>query len=252
MIYYKATRPDGKSFHDGKTAWAVGETVKIKRKDRKADLCGVGILHASDAPGETLIGGRWPCRLFEVEGKPVAQEDHKFGFHELTVIRELPAWQALGPNGEAVAALIERARTITPEQAERLRAARYAARDAARYAAWSAAWNAARYAATDATWDAARYAARNAAWYAARHAARHAARDAAADAAADAARSAARYAAWSAAWNAARHAARDAAADAARDAARYAALALVVRELISEEDFQVLYGPWASVMEVEE
>ena len=167
MIYYKATRTDGTSFHDAKTTWTVGETVKIKKKDRKADLCGVGILHASDAPGETLIGGRWPCRLFEVEGKPVAQDGHKFGFHELTVVRELPAWQALGPNGEAVAALIERARTITPEKAERLRAA----------------------------WDAA--------------------------------------------------------ADAARDAARRAAAALVVRDLISQKQFQVLYGPWASVMEGE-
>ena len=169
MTYYKATRPDGKSFHDGTTAWATGETVKIEMENRRADLCGVGILHASDAPGETLIGGRWPCRLFEVEGEPVAQEDHKFGFHELTVIRELPAWQALGPNGEAVTALIERSTTITPEQAERLRAARSAAR--------SAAWCA------------------------------------------------------------------------ARDAAADAVVALVVRDLITPEQFDVLYGPWASVME---
>ena len=175
MTYYKATRPDGKSFHDGTTAWATGETVKIEMENRRADLCGVGILHASDAPGETLIGGRWPCRLFEVEGEPVAQEDHKFGFHELTVIRELPAWQALGPNGEAVTALIERSTTITPEQAERLRAAR----DAASGAAWNAAWNA------------------------------------------------------------------------AYDTALVAALGLVVRDLITPEQFDLLYGPWASVMEAE-
>ena len=172
MTYYKATRPDGTSFHDATTAWSVGETVKIEMEDRKADLCGNGILHAADAPGETLVGGSWPCRLFEVEGDCVARKGHKFGFHELTVVRELPAWQALGPNGEAAAALIERAATITVEQAERLRAAW----DAARRAAWRA-------------WDAA------------------------AQAAAD------------------------------------AALALVVRDLISEEHFQVLYGPWASVME---
>ena len=204
MTYYKATRPDGKSFHDGTTAWATGETVKIEMENRRADLCGVGILHASTEPGESLVGGSWPCRLFEVEGEPVAQEDHKFGFHELTVIRELPAWQALGPNGEAVAALIERAATITPEQAERLRAA------------WNAAWNAA--------------------WYAA------------ADAAADAARYAARHAAWNAAWNVARYAARYAARRAAADAA----LALVVRDLINQKQFQVLYGRWASVMEAME
>ena len=204
MTYYKATRPDGTSFYDGKTAWAVGETVKIKPKDRRADLCGRGILHAADAPGETLVGGSWPCRLFEVEGTPIAQEGHKFGFHELTVVRELPAWQALGPNGEAVAALIERAATITVEQAERLRAAA----DAAAGAAADAAWDAARRAAADAAWDAA--------------------------------------------WGAAADAAWRAAAGAAADAAWDAALALVVRELISDEQFQVLYGPWASVMEAQE
>ena len=129
--YYKATRTDGTSFHDAKTTWTVGETVKINRLDRRKTMCGTGILHASDAPGETLVGGSWPCRLFEVEGEPVAQEGHKFGFHELTVVRELPAWQALGPNGEAVAALIEQAGTITVEQAERLRTAWLAALDAA-------------------------------------------------------------------------------------------------------------------------
>ena len=232
MTYYKATRIDGTSFHDAKTAWAVGETVKIESRDRRKTLCGRGILHAADAPAETLVGGSWPCRLFEVEGEPVEQEDHKFGFHELTVVRELPAWQALGPNGEAVAALIERAATITPEQAERLRAARnaawYAAVDAARRAAWNAAVDAAWGAAWGAAWHAARSAARRAAWNAARDAARHAAR----------------HAAW--------HAARDAAWYAAVDAAWDAALALVVRDLITPEQFDVLYGPWASVMEAME
>jgi hypothetical protein len=86
------------------------------------------------------------------------------------VVRELPAHLALGPNGETVAALIERARTITPDEAERLNAAWNAARDAARYAAW--------YAARDAT------------------------------------------------------------------------LALVVKDLITPDQFNTLYGPWASVMEV--
>jgi hypothetical protein len=62
--------------------------------------------------------------------------------------------------------------------------------------------------------------------------------------------SAARYAA-GAAGAAARYAARSAArsaAWAARYAVRDAAEALVVRDLISAEDFELLYGPWASVM----
>ena len=188
MIFYKATRPDGTSFHDQKTTWTVGETVSVAESDRQVKLCGGGVLHASDAPGETLLGGSWPCRLFEVEGEPSAHQDHKYGFHELTVIRELPAWQALGPNGEVVEAHIEKCKTVTPEQVDRL--------NAAVDAAWGAVWNAAR----DAAWDAV--------------------------------------------WNAARTAARDAAGN--------SALALLVRDLITPEQFDVLYGPWASVMEVDE
>lgn len=187
MIFYKATRPDGTSFHDQKTTWTVGETVSVT-PPRQVKLCGGGVLHASDAPGETLLGGSWPCRLFEVEGEPSAHQDHKYGFHELTVIRELPAWQALGPNGEVVEAHIEKCKTVTPEQVDRLNAAV----GAARTAAWGAAW--------DAAWGAARTAAR----------------------------------------------------DAARDAAGNSALALLVRDLITPEQFDVLYGPWASVMEVDE
>ena len=67
------------------------------------------------------------------------------------------------------------------------------------------------------------------------------------DAAWDAARDAALGAAWDAAWDAARGAALGAAWGAAWDAA----CALVVRDLISEEDFDLLYGPWKIVMEAE-
>ncbi len=76
---------------------------------------------------------------------------------------------------------------------------------------------------------AARVAARVAAQEAAREAARVAARDAARDAAWAAAQAAAWDAAWAAAWA--------------------AATALVVRDLITPEQFDVLYGPWASVIE---
>ena len=82
------------------------------------------------------------------------------------------------------------------------------------------------YAVGEATKDelsAARYAALDAAWYAARAAARYAALDAARAAARDAARAAARDAARAAAWYAAEAAARDAARAAAWYAARDAA-----------------------------
>lgn len=75
-------------------------------------------------------------------------------------------------------------------------------------------------------------AAKDAAWYAAKDAAWDA-KDAAWAAAGDAG---------DAAWAAAEHAGD------AVGAARDAALALVVRDLISPEQFDVLYGPWASVI----
>jgi hypothetical protein len=204
--WWKATKPDATSFYDSRTRWEVGTTVAVPKDERRRVLCEAGLLHISDAPGETLRGGSWPCRLFAVEpAKVVAQEGHKAGCWEVRVLAELPAWQALGPNGQAVAALIDRAGRLTAEEVQALGAPRYAARAAraaaraARAAAWAAAWDAAWDAAQDAAWDAAR----DAPWGAARNAA----------------------------WDAAR-----------------SALALVVRDLISEADFELLYGPWRSVI----
>ena len=65
--YYKATRPNGTSFYDSKTKWQVGRIVRHPAPDLSLGLCSAGVLHISDAPGETLVGGSWPCRLFEVE-----------------------------------------------------------------------------------------------------------------------------------------------------------------------------------------
>ncbi len=131
------------------------------------------MLHVSDVAAETLLGGSWPCRLFEVEGRELlGQQGHKFGFAALRVIRELPAWQALGPNGEAVVMLIEQAQWLNEDEARRL--------DAAQDAAWRAG--------------------------------------------------------------------RDAARGAVGCSARDAALALVARDLITVEQFDVLYGPWKAVV----
>ena len=184
--YYKAVRPDGTDFATGTTRPVVGEWMP--RIDGDLELCRRGY-HVSDAPAETLIGGSWPCRLFEVEiegGVPAEHIDgHKRVVPTYLAIRELPAWQALGPNGEAVVALVDRARAVTEEDALRF----------------------------DTTWAAAQAVAAAAARYAAR----------------DAARDAAQAAAWHAAWD--------------------AALALVVRDLITPEQFDVLYGPWACAIE---
>ena len=127
---------------------------------------------------------------------------------------ELPDLDVFGPQGVHVAALIERARRLTPDEASAL--------GAARDAALGAACGAARDAALDAAWDAAR----DAAWSAAR----------------DAALGGARGGAWGGAWDAVWEA-----TCAAWDAA-WSAVALVVRDLITTEDYDTLTRPWREVI----
>ena len=211
--YYKATRPDGTDFYTGTidygAALASGDTIRLDSDE--TEFPGPGWLHLATVP-TACVGMSWPCRLFEVEpvGDVHHDEDHphKIGCREVRVLRELPAHEAFGPQGEQVAALIERARCLTAAEIKRLHAAWYAARAAARAAARDAAW--------DAAWYAARNAARNAAGYAAR------------DAAGYAARNAARNAAWDAAWD--------------------AAWSLVARDLISTDAYDTLTRPWGEVI----
>lgn len=81
--FYKATRTDGTSFYDQKTRWVVGETTSLP-EGTGGRLCGPGVLHAATVPTETLVGGSWPCRLYEVEGAPLGLDysghAHKRGF----------------------------------------------------------------------------------------------------------------------------------------------------------------------------
>lgn len=221
--YYKATRPDGFSFNgippvsytrkDGTPRTSVIRPAPYGGEPR---LCGPGVLHVADTPTGTLLGGSWPCRLFEVEpvGEPLGREGHMFGFAGLRIVREVEAWRALGPQGREVAALIARAGVLTPAEAQQLAAAGIVA-------AWAAARAAAR--------DGARAAARIAA---------------------------SRAAAWDAAWAAAARAAAwttAARAAAARDAAWDAARALVTRDLIgqhgyTQDHYDTLTRPWRQVI----
>lgn len=136
--YYKCTRADGTDFRTGTidyaAALASGEVITHPaRRLRPGDAS--TYLSVSVAAAD-CTGFQWPCRLFRVEpvGKAVPDPDipSKRCVKALRVVEELPAWQALGPNGEAVAALIERARTLTPDEARRMAAAGDAA--------WAAAW----------------------------------------------------------------------------------------------------------------
>ena len=197
--YYKAVRPDGTDFYSGRVAWArVGEIVRHPNPGNLSGTYAKGYLSVSVSPTD-CTGMKWPCRLFEVEPvegvpvwKPTPSLPSKRASHAWRVVGELPAHEALGPNGAEVVAFLDLLPTLTRTQWD---------------AAGDAAWLTARGAARDAAWGAARRAARDAAWNAAWDAARVAA------------------------WNAARVATLDAAG------------ALVVRDLITAEQFDTLTAP---------
>ena len=163
MTYYKAVRPDGTDFYSGTVQW-VPEQGEIPaegiivthptstewEEDHSTHLC------ASAAPAD-CTGFEWPCRLLEVE--PVDEVHHharnKWSALSWRVVRELPATEALGPQGEAVVALVDGLGRLSAAQLAAgdaaLGAFLHVARDAARIAARFTS----RIAAQDAAWDAA-------------------------------------------------------------------------------------------------
>ena len=130
---------------------------------------------------------------------------------EFRVVRELPATDVFGPQGAHVAAVIERTRQLTADDAQRLVAARGPEWRAAWSAARSAVRVAARFAASEAAWDAAWCS-----WYDAR--------EAAGDVVGDAA--------WDVAW----------------DAAGDVVLALTVRDLVTREHYDTLTNSWRATI----
>ena len=154
--YYKAVRPDGTDFYSGRVLWdRVGEIVRHPNTGSPGEHDAKGYLSVSVSPTD-CTGMRWPCRLLvvePVEGVPVWEPTpslpSKRASHAWRVVRELPAYEALGPNGGEVVAFLDLLPKLTTTQWS---AAWTAARDAAWYAAWYAAWDAARDAARDAAW----------------------------------------------------------------------------------------------------
>lgn len=214
--YYKAFRPDGTDFATGTTKPRKGRWMP--RIEGDLVMCRRGY-HVADAPAETLIGGRWPCKLARVE-VPEGEwqrEGHKLLVPTYRVVEWLPSWQALGPNGQEVVALIVRAGRLTAAELRSLAAAGDAAAGATRKAARIAAWSAAVDAARDAAWRAAVDAVGHAVW--------NAVEDAVANAVANAV--------WNAVWN----------------AMEDVVLALLARDLITTEQFETLYGPWRKATE---
>ena len=160
--YYKAVRHDGTDFYSGVVAWdRVGEIVRHPGPGSPGECDAEGYLSVSVSPTD-CTGMEWPCRLFVVEPvegvsvwKPTPRLPSKRASHAWRVVRELPAHEALGPNGVEVALFLELLPTLTSAQWNDAREVTwYAARDAARKAALDAAWSAARYAAWDAVLDA--------------------------------------------------------------------------------------------------
>ena len=211
--FFKAVRPDGMDFWTGTINYAPalgGDPITLPPVDNPY-CCTGAVLHASTVATETLVGDAWPCRLFLVEGEPVAEDGLTRGFFSLRVVEEIDPYLALGPNGAQVARMIEQSRTLKEDQASALRTTSVKRLDD---------------------------------WVEARDAARAAALEAALAAAAGAAGGTAWATTWYAEWGSERSAGRNTAAGAAGDAARGA----IVRGLISEEHYQVLAGRWESVM----
>lgn len=122
-VYFKTVRLDGSAFKDAAISYRVGSKVKPARLVRNylnpsglKKMCGPGYVHASLTPGAALVAGKWPARLFLVEGVPTAglkaKSRWKAGFDELKVLKELPAWRIFGKNGVAVVQFMEHMRTL--------------------------------------------------------------------------------------------------------------------------------------------
>ena len=159
-IFFKSTRPDGTDFYTGTVNYAAALTSGEPLPELSGDVAfpGPGWYHLATVPTE-CVGMLWPCRLFEVEPVGDVMMDnahpHKIGARSVRVLREIDAHRVFGPQGEQAAALIERCRTLSAVEVDRLAAAWEASWDAAdRDVTWVAALIAARAAAWEAAWDA--------------------------------------------------------------------------------------------------
>ena len=188
--YWKAVRPNGTDFFSGKVRWLppAGEPLPeggliVRHPTATTPSFGdyaADYLSVSTEPAN-CTGMQWPCRLALVEAVDTAvwtpdatALPNKRAAVAWLVTAEVDAWQALGPQGREVVAIIDRTRMLTTAELRKLGVAW----DAARNAVWGAAWDAARGAARGVAWDAAR----NAVWDAAQDAARNAVWGAARDA----------------------------------------------------------------------
>lgn len=184
-VYYKAVRPNGRDWHSDSVQWAPPDGHEGEWIVRHPTATTAGWEPGEHLSVSTVVtdctGFLWPARLLVVEAvdpeEPVCPSGdlpNKRAGVAFRVVGERPAHELFGPQGEQVVELIERARTLSGGELDRLAAAWGAALTDAWGAAEEAAWFATRYAARDAAWYAARYAPWAAPWAAARDASRDA------------------------------------------------------------------------------
>ncbi|MFK5257411.1 hypothetical protein [Propionibacterium freudenreichii] len=176
--YFKTVMADGTDFHTGEVHWlpadgapipAGGWVVEHPISDRVGDDARTYLSVATVATNCSEMG--WPCRLLRVvpDGRQVSIPEpvglpSKRASIRWRVTEELPAWQALGPQGREIETLLGQIESLTQDQTLAISAAWDAACGAAWDAARSSARDAARSSARDAAWDAALDAALDAAW----------------------------------------------------------------------------------------
>jgi len=133
--YFKAVRPNGRDFHSNTVDYAAGLTTGepiIHPKSKRGSDDAAHYISVSVEPGD-CTGFSWPeggARLFEVKPVGRAWTPHKNMLPNkraavaVKVIRELPAHQLFGPQGEAVVALVETFSTLTRSQRDAMYRAR--------------------------------------------------------------------------------------------------------------------------------
>lgn len=92
MNYYKLAREDGYDFYTGRTInyrKNIGKIVKCPNYNRNGKLCSESFIHASREINQCFVGAKIPCSAYLVNGKPIKQDENKYGFKNLKVIKEL-------------------------------------------------------------------------------------------------------------------------------------------------------------------
>lgn len=146
MTYFKAVRPNGCSFHDPSFRWLPEDGVipeggwlvehpnPAKSLAPSSSTRANRYLSVSIEPAD-CTGFRWPCRLLVVEpvGSPSKDGEYrnKRRGRAFRVVAEWDSWQALGPNGQQVAALVALLPMLTSKQWAAARDAAWDAADAA-------------------------------------------------------------------------------------------------------------------------